>query len=149
MYEWAVSLKAAPHGKAGGTYGDEVGRLGLLQFHSQPVKVLVASSDAVLRQVKLYPCRLKEKTKYQQFWPKWPRNMNIFTIICTQKRRLAHARAIFPTFWPRALIRLRHLSVVSASRQLAADANYHHDTREKLQAVFAPNLYLTFNNKTV
>lgn len=42
-------------------YRDEMGRLAVLQFDPQPVKVLVAPPDAVLRQVKLDPRRLQEK----------------------------------------------------------------------------------------
>lgn len=44
------------------TYGDEVGRLAVLQLDPQPVKVLVAPSHAVLGQVKLYPCGLRKNT---------------------------------------------------------------------------------------
>lgn len=45
------------------TYRDEVGWLAVLQLHPQPVKVLVAPSHTVLRQVKLYPCCLKKRKK--------------------------------------------------------------------------------------
>lgn len=42
-------------------YRNEMGRLAVLQLDPQPVKVLVASPEAVLRQVKLDPRRLQEK----------------------------------------------------------------------------------------
>lgn len=45
------------------TYGDEMGRLTVLQLDPQPVKVLVAPPHTVLRQVKLYPRRLEENTQ--------------------------------------------------------------------------------------
>lgn len=44
------------------TYRDEVGRLAVLQLDPQPVKVLVAPSHTVLRQVKLYPRCLRKDT---------------------------------------------------------------------------------------
>lgn len=39
-------------------YGNQVGRLAVLQLDPQPVKVLVAPPDAVLGQVELDPRRL-------------------------------------------------------------------------------------------
>lgn len=45
----------------GVAYGNEMGRLAVLQLDPQPVEVLVAPPDAVLRQVKLDPRRLREK----------------------------------------------------------------------------------------